>query len=201
MSEQKTEDHVIMLSNVRLAFPELYVAKQVNGEGKAAFSACFLMPPEHPDIAKVKAAIAAVATAKWGEKVSEILPLLVAGDKVCLHSGDAKANYDGFAGHLYVSARSYVRPLTIAQDRSPLTQEDGKPYSGCYVNAQLAFWAQQNTYGKRVNAQLRGVQFLKDGDAFGGGAVAQPDEFDVVDNSADGEAPAAVDTAAWGDLM
>jgi len=189
MSEKKGEDHVIMLSNVRLAFPELFIAKQVNGEGKAAFSACFLMPAEHPDVAKVKAAIAAVAKAKWGDEASEVMKLLVAGDKVCLHNGDAKANYDGFSGMLYVSARGYVRPLVIAEDRTPLVEGDGKPYSGCFVNAQVSLWAQQNNYGKRVNAQLRGVQFLKDGEAFGGGAVAQADEFEEMVADADGAAP------------
>lgn len=202
MSEKKGEDTVIMLANVRISFPELFVAKQVNGEGKAAFSACFLMPPEHPDIAKIKAGIAAVAKAKWGDEASETLKVLVAGDKVCLHNGDAKANYEGFSGMLYVSARGYTRPLVIAEDRTPLTEADGKPYSGCFVNAQISLWAMQNNYGKRVNAQLRGVQFLRDGDAFSGGGVAQADEFEPVVSDADGEAPVATGGAEdYGDLL
>ena len=191
MSEKKTEDHVIMLSNVRLAFPELFTAKQVNGEGKAAFSAAFLMPPEHPDIPRIKAAIAAVAKGKWGDEAAEVMKILVAGDKICLHNGDLKANYDGFAGHMYVSARGYTRPLAIGADRAPLVESDGVLYSGCFVNAQVSLWGQQNNYGKRVNAQLRGVQFLRDGEAFGGGAVAQADEFEEVVADADGEAPVA----------
>jgi hypothetical protein len=190
MSEQKQQDNVIMLKNVRGAFLTLFTASQVNGEGKAAFSGTFLMPLDHPDIAIVRAAITDVARAKWGEKADDILRGLIAGDKVCLHNGDTKSQYDGFTGHMFVSARSPTRPLTIAQDRSPLTEADGRPYSGCYVNAQIALWAQENNYGKRVNAQLRGVQFLRDGEAFGGGAVANVDEFDAVDDSADGEAPA-----------
>lgn len=192
MSEKTQQDNIVMLNNVRLAFPALFNAKQVNGEGKPAFSAAFIMPPEHPDISKLKKAIQEVATAKWGEKAPAILKALIAGDKLCLHDGDLKANYDGFPGNKYVSARSPVRPLVIGQDRSPLAEEDGKPYAGCYVNAQIALWAQDNNYGKRINAQLRGVQFLRDGDAFGGGGVAAPDEFGVVDDSADGDAP-------WGD--
>lgn len=193
--EKKSQDNVVMLSNVRLAFPQLWDPTQVNGEGKPAFSAAFLMTPNHPDIAKMKNAIREVAQAKWGEKAADILKALIAGDKVCLHNGDLKSNYDGFAGNQYVSARSYVRPLVIGQDRSPLAESDGKPYAGCYVNAQIALWAQQNNYGKRINAQLRGVQFLRDGDAFGGGGVAQADEFEVVDDSADAAAPTGND--AW----
>ena len=188
---EKTEDLVLMLVNVRLAFPELWTPSQVQGKGKPAFSATFLLPPEHPDIAKVKAAIAACAKAKWGDQAAEILPLLLAGDKVCLHNGDMKANLEGYKGNMFVSARTPTRPLVIGQDRSPLTESDGKPYSGCFVNAQIALWAQQNTHGKRVNAQLRGVQFFRDGEAFSGGGVAQPDEFEEVVADADGDAPVA----------
>jgi len=191
MTEKKGEDNIIMLQNVRLAFPQLWEAVQVNGEGKAAFSASFLLPPDHPDIDKIKAAIAKTATAKWGAKTAEILPALVASDKVCLHNGDLKSNLEGYAGNMFVSARGPMCPLCINADKSVLTEADGKLYSGCFVNAQIALWAQQNNYGKRVNAQLRGVQFLSDGEAFSGGGVANPDEFDTVEADADGAAPEA----------
>jgi hypothetical protein len=46
------------------------------------------------------------------------------------------------------------------------------------VNASIELWCQDNNYGKRINASLRGVQFLKDGEAFAGGGVANADEFD-----------------------
>ncbi len=192
MTEKKGEDNIIMLCNVRLAFPQLWIATKVNDEGKAAFSASFLLPPDHPDVAKIKAAIAKTATAKWGAKTAEILPALVAADKVCLHNGDVKSNLEGYAGNLFVSARGPMRPLVINADKSVLTEADGKPYSGCFVNAQIALWAQQNNYGKRVNAQLRGVQFLRDGEAFSGGGIADPDEFDTVEADADGAAPEAL---------
>ena len=187
---EKTEDNVIMLTNVRLAFPQLWTPQQVNGQGKAAFSASFLMPLDHPDIPKIKVAIAETAKAKWGAKAGEILNALVAADKVCLHNGDMKSNLEGYAGNLFVSARGPVRPLVIDQDPNVRLEEaDGRPYSGCFVNAQVKLWAQQNNYGKRINAQLSGVQFARDGEAFSGGTVAQPDEFEEVVADADGDAP------------
>ncbi len=202
MSEvKKGADHVIMLNDVRVAFPQLWTPAQVNGEGKPAFSASFLMAPTHPAVAAVRAGITLVAQAKWGDKAQEILRALIAGDKVCLHNGDTKAQYDGYAGNLFVSSRSPTRPLVIGQDRGVLAEVDGKPYSGSYVNAQISLWAQSNNFGKRVNAQLRGVQFLRDGEAFGGGGVAVPDEFDeVVDDTADAPAPEA-SAGDWGDLV
>lgn len=198
MAEKK--EVLLKLSNVRIAFPNIFTAQAPkDGKGKAAFSASFLMPPNHPDVARIRAAIQEVAKAKWGDQVGNILPGLIAGDKVCLHSGETKAQYDGYAGNLFVSSRGYMKPLVIDQNKQPLTEADGKPYSGCYVNAQVSIWAQQNQHGKRVNAQLQGVQFLRDGEAFGGGGVADVDDFDVVDSSADDDAPAVGDE--WGDLM
>lgn len=175
----------IQLKNVRAAFLNaLFEAKTVNGEGKPAFSAIFLLDPADPQVKTIEAAIEAVAKEKWGAKAEAILKQMRAQDKLCLHDGDLKANYDGFPGNLYVSSRSNTRPLVIDADKSPLAESDGRPYSGCYVNASLELWAQDNNYGKRVNAQLRGVQFFKDGDAFAGGGAASEDEFDDVTEGA-----------------
>ena len=64
-------------------------------------------------------------------------------------------------------------------------EPSGRPYAGCYVNAVLEFWAQDNKFGKRVNATLMGVQFFRDGDAFSGGGAASDDDFDDVTSGAD----------------
>lgn len=193
MTQQKNEDILVRLDDVRIAFPALFVAEQVGNKGKPAFSASFLMTPEHPAIVAIKEGIKKAAVQKWGDEAAEVLQQLVAGDRVCLRNGNAKANYDGFAGNMYVSARGYTRPLVIAQDKSALVEQDGKPYSGCYVNAQISIWAQANQYGKRINAQLGGVQFLRDGESFGGGHVSDVSEFDTVpgEGGADGAAPLA----------
>ena len=173
----------VKLSNVRLAFPVLWEAKTVNGEGKPAFSASFLIDPADPQVKALNTAIEQVANEKWGAKAAAILKQMRATDKVALHDGDLKSNYDGFPGNLYVSARSTTRPLVIDKDKSPLTEQDGKPYAGCFVNASVELWAQDNNYGKRVNATLLGVQFVRDGAAFAGGTTASDSDFE--DLSAD----------------
>lgn len=178
----------VQLKAVRLAFPTLFEAKTVNGEGKPAFSASFLIDPSDAQVKAINQAIDTVAKDKWGAKTDAILKQIRAQDKLALHDGDLKSNYDGFEGMVYVSARSATRPLVIDRDKSPLVEADGKPYAGCYVNASVELWAQDNNYGKRVNATLRGVQFLRDGDAFAAGAPASEEEFDdlsVEDTAAD----------------
>ena len=72
--------------------------------------------------------------------------------------------------------------------RSPLVAADGKPYSGCHVNVIIDVWAQDNQYGKKINAQLQGIQFLRDGEAFsGGGVAADQSDFEEITEGADAE--------------
>jgi hypothetical protein len=74
--------------------------------------------------------------------------------------------------------------LIIDRDKSPLAEEDNRIYAGCYVNAIFSLWAQNNQYGKRINAQLDGVQFAKDGEPFADGGVSVS-EFDAFGDDMD----------------
>ena len=171
----------VTLKDVRLTFPQLFEAKQVNGQGDPKFSAAGLLAKNHPQIAEIKAAITEAATAKWAAKAGEVLKGLAAGDRICLHDGDSKSEYEGYAGNLFVNASNKIRPLVVGggpDGRAPLVASDGKPYSGCYVNMIVEFWAQDNQFGKRVNASLLGVQFLRDGERLAGGGVAAADDFE-----------------------
>lgn len=177
----------LTLRNVRLAFPNLFVATRVNGEGEPAFSGSFILPTNHAQVAEIKAAMRQVAKDKWGAKADAIYKTMEATDKLALHNGDTKSQYEGFEGNLFISSRSKTRPSVRNVDASTVSQEDGIIYSGCYVYGFIEFWAQDNKFGKRINAQLRGVQFFRDGDAFaGGGTPASDEEFESL-STADSE--------------
>lgn len=178
----------IKLQNVRLAFPALFEPKAVNAGDKPSYSAAFIIPKNHPQIAQIKQALADTADEKWGAKGPTMLKTLTSGDKVALHDGDSKAQYQGFEGNYFISARNPVRPTCVDSDKTPLAESDGRLYAGCYVNAVLEFWGQDNAYGKRINATLMGVQFYRDGDAFSGGGAASEDDFDDVSSGADAAA-------------
>lgn len=176
----------MMLKNVRLAFPSLFEPTTVAGEGKPRFSAVLLLQADHPQLDEINAKIDAVARDKWKDKANAILVGLRKTDKVALHDGDTKAQYDGFPGNFFVNAASQenAAPTVVDTDRSPLSARSGRPYAGCYVNASLEFWAQDNQYGKRVNCTLRGVQFVRDGDSFSAGRPADAEEFEDVSEGA-----------------
>ena len=175
----------IMLKNVRLAFPQLFEPTTVAGEGKPRYSATALLPIDHPQLAEIRKIIDAVAKDKWREKAAGILSGLYKTGKVALHDGDEKSQYDGFPGNMFIAAASQENapPTVVGVSREPLNAKSGKPYAGCYVNMSVEFWAQDNQWGKRVNCTLRGVQFVRDGDAFSAGRPADADEFDVVEGA------------------
>ncbi len=177
----------LQLKNVRIAFCQhLFRAGAMNAGDKPSFSATFLIRKDDPQLAEIRKVMDAVAAETWGPKNGPVnLKALSASGKVCLRDGVEKAQYDGFDGCYYISARSYVQPGIFDRNLEPLAEASGKPYAGCYVNASIDIWAQDNNYGKRVNAGLRGVQFYGDGDAFSGSAPADADEFDDLSNQGD----------------
>ena len=117
----------VQLRDVRLAFPQLFDAKAVNGQGEPKFSASFIFPRSHPQLAELAKAVEAAAVTKWAEKAGETLKQLKAADRLPVHDGDGKSDYDGYAGNLFMNASNKVRPLVIGGDRAPLTAVDGKP--------------------------------------------------------------------------
>ena len=179
---------IVMLKNVRLAFPVLREAERfdpANTKSEARYSANLLFSKENDALYKeCVAAMHAAAEAKWPGKGTKALAGLTASLKVALSDGDMKADkYDGFEGAWSISAhaKESTPPRLLDRDKTELPRTSSKIYAGCYVNASIEFWAQDNQYGKRINAQLRGVQFAADGDAFGGARAASADEFDTVE--------------------
>ncbi len=92
--------------------------------------------------------------------------------------------YDGYEGLFYITAKNKSRPLVLNTDKTPLTEADGVIYSGCYVNVTFDLYANTDPKRKGLFAGLKGVQFHSDGDSFGGGATAKPDDFDAVEGAA-----------------
>jgi len=167
---------IIKLKNVRLSFPSLFKKAVFNGD-ETKFEATFLLNKEtHAD------AIKEIEKAMSDKIKGDLKGSKIGADKLCIKDGD-DFSYDGYAGCMSLKASNGKRPLVIDKDKSPLTEDDNKIYSGCYVNANVELWAQNNAYGKRINATLLGVQFSKAGDPFGeGGSSTSANDFDSVDD-------------------
>jgi hypothetical protein len=186
------------LNNVRVSFANgLYKASAMEAGQQEKFGADFILQPDsvvlrvNADGTKTKTTLKeaelAVATDAWKANGAKILATLEASKK-SIREGDKRVNksgdvYEGYEGNWYVTAKTPTRPLLVDQHRQPVAEEDGTIYSGCYVNAIIELYANTQPTKKGVFAGLKGVQFVKDGDAFGGGAPAAASEFDVVEGA------------------
>lgn len=176
----------VTIKNARLAFASLFEAReQLNGGLK--FEANFLFPKDSEAAKAVKDAMRAVAKELWKDNADNVLKGMEKNRK-CLRDGDQNvksdgSTYDGYPGNLYVVAKSKTRPTVVDGKRNPLVAADGKPYNGCYVNAIIDVYAtnKKEAGGNGIFAELKGVQFLRDGDAFGGGGAVSASAFDEVD--------------------
>jgi len=162
------------INNVRLSFPNLFRRAVFNGEDTKFGATLLLDKKMHAE------EIVAIQTAIEEKLAGDLKGAKLTPDRICLRDGD-ESEYDGYAGCMSLKASNNSRPLVIHKDKSPITEDDGVVYAGCYVNAVIDFWTQNNQFGKRINANILGLQFAGDGEPFGdGGRVAKQDDFDDI---------------------
>ncbi len=158
----------IKVARTRLSFPSLFRTAKFGEEDTGKYEATFVLDKvKHAkEIDQIKAAISALMTEN---------KIKVPSDKLCLKDGDESGRPE-FEGAYTIKASTKKRPVVIGKDRAPITEDDNVIYAGCFVNAIMSLWFQNNQFGKRVNAQLDGVQFAADGEPFGDAGVSV-DEF------------------------
>ena len=182
MGKAITHEAVIKLPNVRLSFAQSLFEASAFEEGQVKkYGATFLLDPEHGPHRKAvkqikKAAAELTAQQDWDEDVKLKVQCFGLED-------DARTGYDGWEDMFFIRAKNTSRPVTVNKDLTPVTESDGVIYSGCYVNATINLWSIHHVRGgKQINANLRGVQFVRDGEEFSGRPkVRAEEEFDPVD--------------------
>lgn len=197
--EETKKDETIVKVGVRCSFPYLWKKDQFD-----RYSIAGIVDPNeessNPKILSgsaadeaIERAIVVAAKAKWpgkdkngNPKYKGILKKLRATGKVCYTDGDGdREEYEGMKV-LKASNVQRVKVRNKAGD-DDLSQEDGVLYSGCHTVLVAQIWAQDNDFGRRINASLKGVQFWKDGEAFSGGGVATDDDFDDLSDGSEDE--------------
>lgn len=181
------EKKFYLLKNVRVSFPHLFSRPVINGEEGKAGATLLLDEVEHADtIKELKDDITALAKTQFKKDLPD--------EKKALRLGEEKR--DEYTGYYALSANSKKFPRVYCHRR--MDESGRKPYvvqneddgcaiyAGCRVNAKVTLWAQNNQYGKRVNAELVAIQFAGDDEAFDGSYVSE-------DEAADGFQAAAVD--------
>jgi hypothetical protein len=179
---------------VRSAMRE--VAKNAWGETPAQFP----YGPQDPTTGQM----AMVTLPTW----EGVLRGLQLENRIPLRDGNRRNKQEEpYTGNFYLAARSTRQPRVVVTRGGvnvEIKPDDPQyPYSGARGNLVVDIWAQSpngkpSPYGRRINCQLTGVQFLAHGKRFGGGGrVASLDEFGICPADADAPMPgtAAAQTA------
>lgn len=179
----------IVLKNVRLSYEHIFQAQAFDDNQTPKFSATLIIPKDHPGVAELKKALFAAG----GEKYPSAFGAAgwPKGYTCALKDGDTDTNSSGetlaaknpeYAGCYVLKADSTRRPVVVGRRRESITEADGVIYSGCYVNVSLAAAAYEfGKVKKGVKCYLNGVQFVADGERFGGDALG---DFEALDGDA-----------------
>lgn len=168
------------LKNVRLSFPSLFNKAEFDGVA-TKFEATFLVDKDSQ--AKIVDDVNAKIDAFLADKFPKGVPKSV--KRTVFTDGDTK-DYEGYSNQMAFKGSNTKRPTVINRDKSPITEEDDILYAGCYVNAICDLWYSDHPKGgKQVLGNVLGVQFVKNGEAFGADTAASVDEFDELDDSDD----------------
>ena len=171
----------IILKDVRLSFPDLFKpgAPMVGSAGGPKYGGQFIFAKGSEAYKTVVAEFARVAQEKFGPNWQTIVASL-AKDKKAVRDGNMNLAKDGtvrdgYADMMYVVARNKAKPAIVDSKfvdgkPAPLEESSGKPYGGCYVNVKIELYAMDKPgQGKSINATLKAVQYLREGQAFAGG--------------------------------
>lgn len=162
-------DGTIRIDGVRASYPHLAEPFSKDGE-KGKYGITGIMPKEtHRAAAKlVKSAI---------EEMMAANKTKVATDKWYFKDGD-NTDKEEYEGAWIVSANESRAPAVRSRGGGKMTKEEVEEafYGGCWVNILIRPWYQDGQkvgkgYGKRINAGLVAVQFVRDDESFGDGRI------------------------------
>jgi hypothetical protein len=176
---------LIKIAGARLSFPRLFTPKSFRPNQEARFEATFLLDPTNEAhaamIDKIDAVADAIAKEKWGDELPKKLVRCYG------MAEDLDKTYDGYEGQWLIATSTPIsQPPTIIDRglRELKKNDDGVepriPYAGCFVNTNVTLWTMSNEFGTRINANLRIVQFVSDGEAFTNVIQADPNEMEAL---------------------
>lgn len=176
---KKTEIAGILIENGRLSFDDLYEPTASVEGGRLKYRCNIIIDPTTDtgkrNIKKIENLIKQVELDKFKKSPATYKT----DDRKCFVDGDSCVNqktgevYDGYAGMAILKAANDKRVAVVNRDLTPLVAEDGVTYAGCYCNFFVRIYGVTGADkgGNGLFASLETVQFVKDGEPFGGAPV------------------------------
>ncbi len=186
-------ENALHITRCRLGFPALVKPKASVPNADPKYSAVLIMEPDAPEWAEFQQLVQALATSTWGEDAPNVLNAIKADKRLrCYGNGNEKIStktskvYDGFEDKVFVSGSNNDQPKLVGANAQPLppTANANQMFTGGnYVSAVITLWAQNNSFGKAIRANLDAVQYLEEGEHFGSAGVNTDGVFAPVEGA------------------
>lgn len=173
----------ILTPEFRVGFPSVFVPKSME-EGKPAKYEITMLFPKTTDITAIKKMCGDVMRAKFGIDKTK-WPTV----RYPWRDGDKdKPHLDGFAGTVFMPARTKSKPGLINARKAKITSEE-EFYAGCYARATIGAYWYDNKGNKGVALSLNNIQKTRDGEPFSGRSAAEDDFTEIDEVEAGGSTP------------
>jgi len=175
------DDGCIRLDNVIASYPHLDKPWKKNAADKEKYSLTGLAPKETHDDAK-KLMVEVINSLLAGAKMGKI----GAEHKFCRNGDteDGPLKPETEAMWIIKASENPDRPPKVRDERTKIMTPAEilkRIYAGAIVNMLIRPWAQNNDFGKKINANLIAVQFVKDGTRIGEAAIDDDDAWDELE--------------------
>lgn len=154
----------LTIENVRISYPKLFQAEQINGQGDPKFSAAFLIPETHPKLHELFKIAEEVVNAEYpdGKRPHNFKPL------PCYRATDnpkyaGKPEYNGI-WVLNSSKNSKQGAPVVVDQQMNRVLDQSLIYPGLYVNVAVSIYSYSHPTSKGVTTGLEAVQIVRDGD-------------------------------------
>ena len=184
----------LVLGKHRVTYVHVKEPKAFDEDSTPKYSATILIPYEHPDVAKIQAAIKAAYDAN-SQSLFKGMPMTSPKFWNPLRDGaewlEEHPEATEYEGHYFIKAASKSQPAVFDQDGQDVIDLDELAYSGAYMRSVIQAYPFNNK-SKGVGFFLNSLKFMEHGERLSG-FTASADEYEDDDYN---ETPAPRKTAA-----
>jgi len=176
----------VALKNVRLSFHELTSPKSFeNTESDKKYQGTFILDPSvhAEELKQLSKAVKASLMEKFNKIPKSFKNWVVKDGNDCLDKEEEIRG--GYEDMQIVTSSSKKRPFLVDASGECLSVEEADTtfYGGCWVGAVVDVFAYDNPFGKGVTCSLCTVQFVRDGESFGGSSSNVDEDLSLLGNT------------------
>lgn len=180
---------------IRVSFPTLFTPRSI-GDGAPSYSIVAMFDKKSVEqmayLKSFKQACDKILTEEWPDPATRPRIPTMGHDKSVIKDGDTALNQQGvplseknpeYAGHYIVRAATYSSPPIVVGPggASDVIVDKNKVYGGCWCQVNMNPYARKRKDNPGISCGLNGVQFVRNGDSFGGGRPQADDMFSPVE--------------------